>query len=32
MAYFSLKFEYIFEFSEDEVFFAYNTPYTYSEL
>ncbi|EAS03740.2 zinc carboxypeptidase family protein (macronuclear) [Tetrahymena thermophila SB210] len=30
--YYSLSFTYLFENTEDEVYFAYNYPYTYSEL
>ncbi|KAL4494540.1 hypothetical protein ABPG72_004442 [Tetrahymena utriculariae] len=30
--YYSLSFTYLFENNEDEVYFAYNYPYTYSEL
>lgn len=30
--FYSLRFSYFFEYEEDEVFFAYNYPYTYSRL
>lgn len=30
--FYSLKFAYSFEYEEDEVYFAYNYPYTYSRL
>ena len=30
--YFSLSFEYVFQYSNDDVYFAYSYPYTYSQL
>lgn len=30
--FYTLKFSYYFEFPGDEVYFAYNYPYTYSKL